>query len=526
MVINMECLIGMRMMLADNSIDAVVTDPPYGLSKQPDMNEVLRHWLNGDDYVHTGGGFMGKTWDSFVPGPSIWKEVFRVLKPGGHLLAFFGTRTYDLGTLAIRLAGFEIRDQIDWVYGSGFPKSLDVSKAIDKQDASELKHRKQLVFTKWMRENNFTGKFINEVTNTNMGGHYLTDSSQPAIATREHFEKLRPFFKLKVPVEIEKMVDERTEESINFKNREVIGSDTKARSTNSNSALPTCGEGETIYQSWDITTPATDEAKQWQGWGTALKPAHEPICVARKPLVGTVAENILQFGTGCMNIDDCRVAAPDGVPVFNKRNEISDNAFGDGLNGSNRTGAVDTTTGRFPANFIHDGSDEVVNLFPAKAGAAAPVKGTEQSEVTNGIYGKFNDRVPGQFYSDTGSAARFFYCAKASKSDRDEGVMLAMVTGAEMTGREPDTDGLNSPRAGAGRTSGARNNHPTVKPTALMQWLVRLVTPPGGKVLDPFTGSGSTGKACAIEGFDFIGFEMDPHYCEIAKQRIAYVNNR
>lgn len=398
MVINMECLIGMRMMLADNSIDAVVTDPPYGLSKQPDMNEVLRHWLNGDDYVHTGGGFMGKTWDSFVPGPSVWKEVFRVLKPGGHLLAFFGTRTYDLGTLAIRLAGFEIRDQIDWVYGSGFPKSLDVSKA--------------------------TG----------------------------------------------------------------------------------------------------DE--QWEGWGTALKPAHEPICVARKPLVGTVAENILQFGTGGMNIDDCRVAAPDGVPVFNKRNEISDNAFGDGLNSSNRTGAVDTTTGRFPANFIHDGSDEVVNLFPAKAGAAAPVKGTEQSEVTNGIYGKFNDRVPGQFYSDTGSAARFFYCAKASKSDRDEGVMLAMVTGAEMTGREPDTDGLNSPRAGAGRTSGARNNHPTVKPTALMQWLVRLVTPPGGKVLDPFTGSGSTGKACAIEGFDFIGFEMDAHYCEIAKQRIAYVNNR
>lgn len=440
MVINMECLIGMRMMLADNSIDAVVTDPPYGLSKQPDMNEVLRHWLNGDDYVHTGGGFMGKTWDSFVPGPSIWKEVFRVLKPGGHLLAFFGTRTYDLGTLAIRLAGFEIRDQIDWVYGSGFPKSLDVSKAIDK-------------------------------------------------AAGVHFDS--------IPASGVGFMNAAGEGGYNVTKNQLIR-----------------------------TGQSTDEAKQWQGWGTALKPAHEPICVARKPLVGTVAENILQFGTGGMNIDDCRVAAPDGVPVFNKRNEISDNAFGDGLNGSNRTGAVDTTTGRFPANFIHDGSDEVVNLFPAKAGAAAPVKGTEQSEVTNGIYGKFNDRVPGQFYSDTGSAARFFYCAKASKSDRDEGVMLAMVTGAEMTGREPDTDGLNSPRAGAGRTSGARNNHPTVKPTALMQWLVRLVTPPGGKVLDPFTGSGSTGKACAIEGFEFIGFEMDQHYCEIAKQRIAYVNNR
>lgn len=132
MIINLDCLLGMRTCLADNSIDAVVTDPPYGLSKEPDMMEVMKHWMNGDDYVHTGGGFMGKSWDSFVPGPSIWKEVFRVLKPGGHLLAFFGSRTYDLGTLAIRLAGFEIRDQIMWVYGSGFPKSLDVSKAIDK----------------------------------------------------------------------------------------------------------------------------------------------------------------------------------------------------------------------------------------------------------------------------------------------------------------------------------------------------------------------------------------------------------
>lgn len=358
MVINMECLIGMRMMLADNSIDAVVTDPPYGLSKQPDMNEVLRHWLNGDDYVHTGGGFMGKIWDSFVPGPSIWKEVFRVLKPGGHLLAFFGTRTYDLGTLAIRLAGFEIRDQIDWVYGSGFPKSLDVNKA--------------------------------------------------------------------------------------------TGND------------------------------------QWEGWGTALKPAHEPICVARKPLTGTVAENILQFGTGGMNIDGCRTELNgDFKSSANGRPSIT--GLSDNYDPS--TANQPDTKGRWPTNFIHDGSDEVVNLFP-------------------------------------GGSERFFYCAKASKSDRDEGVMLALVTAAEMTDREPDTDGLNSPRAGAGRTSGARNNHPTVKPTALMQWLVCLVTPPGGKVLDPFTGSGSTGKACAIEGFEFIGFEMDPHYCEIAKQRIAYVHAR
>lgn len=482
MVINMECLIGMRMMLADNSIDAVVTDPPYGLSKQPDMNEVLRHWLNGDDYVHTGGGFMGKTWDSFVPGPSIWKEVFRVLKPGGHLLAFFGTRTYDLGTLAIRLAGFEIRDQIDWVYGSGFPKSLDVSKAIDKANGKYERDLQPFAdYVKNQRVNKgWSLKKLDDVMGTNTAASWWEGRKkgiQPP--------GLSVYNKLKIVLEMDNRFDELIEwlEA----EREVIGSDTKARSTNGNSALPTCGEGETIYQTWDITTPATDEAKQWSGWGTALKPAHEPICVARKPLTETVAENVLQFGTGGMNIDGCRV---DGGIRPLRENTGKKDPRGECFASKYGSKAIgNTTDGRWPANFIHDGSDEVVNLFP-------------------------------------GGSERFFYCAKASKSDRDEGVMLAIVTGAEMTGREPDTDGLNSPRAGAGRTSGARNNHPTVKPTALMQWLVRLVTPPGGKVLDPFTGSGSTGKACAIEGFDFIGFEMDPHYCEIAKQRINYVHNR
>lgn len=363
MIINMECLAGMSACLADNSVDAVVTDPPYGLSKEPNMMEVMKHWMNGDDYVHTGGGFMGKSWDSFVPGPAIWKEVFRVLKPGGHLLAFFGSRTYDLGTLAIRLAGFEIRDQIMWVYGSGFPKSLDVSKAIDKASGTE---------------------------------------------------------------------------------RTVIGSEC-------NFGVSKASDGKQAYGdyagTWEITAPATDEAKQWAGWGTALKPAHEPICVARKPLSGTVAENVLTHGAGALNIDGCRI-----------RDDF-------------------TVTGRWPANFVHDG-----------------LNGEEWS--------------------------RFFYCAKTSKADRNEGVLLTAASAAEMVERDPESAGMNSPRAGAGRTSGARNDHPTVKPTELMRWLVRLVTPPGGTVLDPFTGSGSTGKACAIEGFEFIGFEMDAHYCEIAEQRV------
>lgn len=391
MIINLDCLLGMRTCLADNSIDAVVTDPPYGLSKEPDMMEVMKHWMNGDDYVHTGGGFMGKSWDSFVPGPSIWKEVFRVLKPGGHLLAFFGSRTYDLGTLAIRLAGFEIRDQIMWVYGSGFPKSLDVSKAIDKAAGAE---------------------------------------------------------------------------------REVVGTRKSegGRSGGNNEFSEVLNQSREI----NITVPATDEAKQWSGWGTALKPAHEPICVARKPLSGTVAENVLTHSTGALNIDGCRI---DGRERTDYGLTNSSRSQGSTYSAPSESANFDSTKGRWPANFVHDG-----------------LNGEEWS--------------------------RYFYCAKASKADRDDGVSLAATSAADMVDRDADSAGMNSPRAGAGRTSGARNDHPTVKPTALMQWLVRLVTPPGGTVLDPFTGSGSTGKACMMEGFEFIGFEMDPHYCEIAEQRI------
>lgn len=388
MIINMECLAGMSACLADNSIDAVVTDPPYGLSKEPDMMEVMKHWMNGDDYVHTGGGFMGKSWDSFVPGPAIWKEVFRVLKPGGHLLAFFGSRTYDLGTLAIRLAGFEIRDQIMWVYGSGFPKSLDVSKAIDK--AAGIKF------------DTIPASGVGFMNSEGEGGYNVTKNQ-----------------------------------------------------------LVRAGE-------------STDEAKQWSGWGTALKPAHEPICLARKPLSGTVTENVLTHGTGALNIDGCRI----GSDIVGRGGKgAGGNTWNEENNGLGKDGDARPATGRWPANFAHDG-----------------LNAEEWS--------------------------RFFYCAKTSKSDRNEGVLLTVTSAADMVERDADSAGMNSPRAGAGRTSGARNDHPTVKPTELMRWLVRLVTPPGGTVLDPFTGSGSTGKACAIEGFEFIGFEMDAHYCEIAEQRI------
>lgn len=467
MIINLDCLLGMRTCLADNSIDAVVTDPPYGLSKEPDMMEVMKHWMNGDDYVHTGGGFMGKSWDSFVPGPSIWKEVFRVLKPGGHLLAFFGSRTYDLGSLAIRLAGFEIRDQIMWVYGSGFPKSLDVSKAIDKANG---KYERDLQpFADYVKEQRVSKgwslKKLDEVMGTNTAASWWEGRKkgiQPP--------GLTIYNKLKIVLEM----DDRFDELIEWleAEREVIGTKKSGIANKDETVRHTIGASKSIDV--DITAPATDEAKQWSGWGTALKPAHEPICVARKPLSGTVAENVLTHSTGALNIDGCRVPTDEEIKggsggLLSHQRDNTDYPQNDWQ---------PSEQGRWPANFVHDG-----------------LNAEEWS--------------------------RFFYCAKASKSDRDDGVSLAATSAAKMVDRDVGSAGMNSPRAGAGRTSGARNDHPTVKPTALMQWLVRLVTPPGGTVLDPFTGSGSTGKACMLEGFEFIGFEMDPHYCEIAEQRIA-----
>lgn len=398
--------------LPDNSVDSIVTDPPYGFSKEPDMAEVLRHWLAGDDYQHKGGGFMGKTWDSFVPGPAIWKECLRVLKPGGHLLSFFGTRTQDMGTLAIRLAGFEIRDSIAWVYGSGFPKSMDVSKAIDKAAGAERE-----VLGVVDPRGSFDGR----------------ERSSPAINT-------------------------------GWRDAEGRG-DVRDLSKKA------------------ITAPATDAARQWQGWGTALKPALEPITVARKPFKGTVAANVVAHGTGALNIDGCRVAL-NGDYKCKANGRPSQTGLGDNYDAAKAN--QPDTVGRWPANLIHDGSDEVVGLFPANAGASAPVKGSELSAPVKNAYGEYG-RVPGAFHADKGSAARFFYAAKASKKDRGEG-----------------------------------NVHPTVKPTDLMAYLCRMVTPPGGVVLDPFMGSGSTGKAAMREGFQFIGCELSPEYLEIARARIGH----
>lgn len=347
------------------SIDAIVTDPPYGLA------------------------FMGKKWDYDVPSTDIWQECLRVLKPGGHLLAFAGTRTQHRMACRIEDAGFEIRDMIAWVYGSGFPKS-----------------------------------------------HNLKD--------------------------------------------------------------------------------------EWHGWGTALKPALEPITVARKPLIGTVADNVLVHGTGALNVDGCRVATDElAGKVYNNK--------GDALTwgGTYGKGTVQgNAQGRWPANLIHDGSDEVVGLFPQSSVTGKRTESSRSATVTGTIWG--TDNHQSVEYIDSGSAARFFYCPKASKSEREAGLegmeSVYRVNGNKWTDQDYRvTNGERPPTAESGPRT---NHHPTVKPIDLMAYLCRLITPPNGTILDPFTGSGSTGVAALREGFKFIGIELNAEYAEIAQKRIENELNK
>ena len=398
--------------LSDNSIDSIVTDPPYEL------------------------GFMGKSWDSsgIAFNVDVWQECLRVLKPGGHLLAFSGSRTYHRMACAIEDAGFQIRDQIMWVYGSGFPKSLNISKAIDKAAGAER-------------------EVIGKIRNNQPGG--TSAFAEGGIGSYQR--------------------GDTTE-------RDVVGG------------------------------PVTAEAEVWDGWGTALKPAHEPIVLARKPLDGTVANNVLVHGVGGINIDGCRV----GTEVITINGQGNDNLFH-----GNFSGKVDNPNrvGRFPANFIHDGSDEVLELFPDKAGAMAPVK-AGQKGFGGDIYGKYAQAGDdgATFYNDgLGSAARFFYCAKASKKERNEG-----LDGFEPK-READRiidDGVGGDNPRNRSNTPKANHHPTVKPTDLMRYLCRLVTPPNGTVLDPFTGSGSTLVAAKQCGYKYIGCELDKEYIKIARARL------
>jgi site-specific DNA-methyltransferase (adenine-specific) len=406
--------------LPDNSVDSIVTDPPYEL------------------------GFMGKKWDSsgIAYDVDVWEQCLRVLKPGGHLLAFGGSRTWHRLAVAIEDAGYEVRDSIAWLYGSGFPKSLDVSKAIDKRLGAE-------------REVIGAGRYENR--------------------------RPRP-----------------------------------TAETNTPGAEYRFGAGHTE------TAPSSSEAKKWQGWGTALKPAFEPIVVARKPLIGTVAENVLEWGTGGLNIDGSRIGS-EQIKINNYPQKFDPK---NNLNGLSQAGQVyesKSSEGRWPANVMLDevtaelldqqSGDRPGGQYPAKRGNSVNTNFASGQDTLGGA------RAMG----DSGGASRFFYVAKANKRDRNEGLDGLLDTSpSEMVNRVQGSAGMSSPRAGAGRTSGAKNFHPTVKPTDLMRYLIKLVTPPGGLVLDPFTGSGSTGKAALLDGFDFVGAELTDEYLPIIEGRLKW----
>ena len=410
--------------MADNSVDAIVTDPPYGLvgasrggSSQPG-DLATPYGRSGPSKKR--GGFMGKEWDASIPGAEYWSEALRIAKPGAYILAFGGTRTFHRLAVAIEDAGWEMRDTLMWVYGSGFPKSLDVSKAIDKAASAE----REVVLGTSSAPNGKAGGYEGE---------------------RYKAKRKTPF--------------------------------------------------GTVQDQPDKTAPATEAAKQWDGWGTALKPAWEPIIMARKPLAGTVVQNVLEHGTGAINVDGCRVELEadcrllkGGTYGGNRGSDKGTSMFGTNTKGLGYE--VPSANGRWPANLIHDGSEEVLAGFPQSKGTASGGSPDRNSKSSEAYWGEGGGGFKGGrstvAHGDNGSAARFFYCAKASKADRGES-----------------------------------NGHPTVKPTELMRYLVRLVTQPGGTVLDPFTGSGSTGKAAVLEGFEFIGIEREAEYVAIAEARIV-----
>lgn len=403
--------------LPENSVDTIITDPPYGLT------------------------FMGKDWDRGVPGVAFWEQALRVAKPGAMLLAMGGTRTFHRLVSAIEDAGWEIRDSMAWLYGSGFPKSYDISKGIDKQAGAQME---------------VVGMKSVGVKNGAAGGSHEYGLTATEV---------------------------------------------------------------------NITAPSTPAAQLWHGWGTALKPAMELICVAMKPIDGTFVNNALTWGVAGLNIDGGRVQTDEELGRNNHANPY----------GSERTWSVSSTppqsnvgsaaSGRFPANVIHDGSEEVISLFPQTGKVVGRVSKNSKSDFA-GDGGWKGGGIGQRTYDGDGSAARFFYCAKASQSERNaglEGAEARRKAGAEFRPNHTEK-ALNGEDGNPyGRWGMTQNNHPTVKPVALMSYLARLTkTPTGGTVLDPFMGSGTTGVACVKEGRSFIGIELDEGYLEIAKKRIEH----
>ena len=491
--------------LEANCVDALVTDPPYGL------------------------GFMGKGWDHGVPGEEFWREALRVAKPGAYLLAFGGTRTFHRLMVAIEDAGWELRDTIMWVYGSGFPKSLNIGKSPLFCQCSSSNEPPFCSDDRTGRERPRDPRTNIPLLNDAEDGrhvhheHDAFDSPAPlsspagCLSCRDFDGELLPPERVgdraSVPLPADALAHSHSSE---------LGGDPSAPERKRIPAYSDRPSTQGYPNQSVLGLPCLDCSKPIaNGLGTALKPAWEPIVVARKPLQGTAAANVLKFGTGGINVDGCRIEGGSRPQIVSDRRNGMNGTYGDGLGGSIQI--EPTSLGRWPANLIHDGSDEVVSLFPdlgatSKLGKVVRhASSKERNGNTSAAYGA-ESRSEGGIqvaYGDSGSASRFFYCAKASREDREEGLQ-----GFDRVRRE---DGRKTEHHVPNlRTSPQRNHHPTVKPTSLMRYLCRLVTPPKGLILDPFMGSGSTGKAAILEGFRFIGIELEAEYIPIAEARLEW----
>ena len=496
-IIHGDCLEELKK-LEDSSVDAVVCDPPYGLSntKPQQVADVLKAWVTGDTVSVPAkrGGFMGKDWDSFVPPPAVWEECMRVLKPGGHMAVFAGARTQDLMGLSIRLAGFEIRDTLGWVYGSGMPKSHDIGKAIDKRPG--VHHQRE--FSAHLKEKREAAGLSRQDV-----AEHVVGARTSACWNWEHhqFPKYEWWPALRDLLGLD---GEKWGPIIAEADREVVG---RAKGAQAESAGRygawgnDRGDGISEY---DLTVPATSEAQRWDGWGTALKPAIEPIILARKPLDGTVASNVLAHGVGGLNIDACRVGTSGGGTHCGNRN-ADGKCLGHGDAGKSQSGATfhadesSAPAGRFPANVLLDEHaakemDRQSGVSVSRANTSSDGRGAEGSHIFASA--SLGRRDPSNSYNDSGGASRFFpvfkYQAKAPKRER------------------PVIE----------REDGTKIQHNTVKPLALMEWLVSLIVPPGGVVLDPFAGSGTTLQAALNKGFTPIGIEQDADYIKLIEKRL------
>lgn len=629
--------------LPENSVDSIVTDPPYGLS------------------------FMDKDWDKGVPGVHFWQKMIRVLKPGGHLLAFGGTRTYHRMAVAIEDAGFEVRDMIEWVYGSGFPKSLNIGKSVNQLETDEWsKISKALdnidqksIMEVWKSNVKSAGiqlsKSLTEVGSNTPKNFFVPDiavlyhkaevpvayapvfiaelsskgltplSEESGIIVQENADtntillqnrakfavklsqshEVKPFSIFTAQCDVKEWLNENTEvnhkvdealktlrgnkkysneeitnvlcvaltdilkltilnQSKTFQNYDTKGKMDYASAINviiteytaenlisntvailkSKAVDKLQGNEREVVAGGQIASTLgsntmdggkanpdykyTKGTSEWEGWGTALKPAHEPICMARKPLAEkTVAENVLKYGTGGINIDESRVGTEERFNAFAGNKDTGFTAddnrtdAGKGLYAGNKEGGT-TVTGRFPANLLHDNSEEVRECFPDTKSNGEYKKTGDWENTGDGKirtwdigYDKLN-----KYAGQEGNASCFFksiiYQAKASKSERNKGCEEL----EEKDARKFDGGDFINPNGKSKKDTVAKNNHPTVKPIALMEYLIKMVTPKGGTVLDSFMGSGSTGVACQRLGMDFIGIELVPEYFEIANARL------